>query len=104
VKIVWSPLAEDRAAHIVTRLRHENPGMAWRWTQAMLARTRALSGYATRGLGLPELPPRRSIGQVIFEPIRIIYRVDREQIVILTLRLARQPSNNRERDRHHHDK
>ena len=102
--VVWSPTAEARAVWLVERLRSENLGVAWRWTQGLLARGRALSGYATRGFAVPELPRRRRIGEVIFKPIRIIYRVDRDRIVILTLRLARNPLHDHQRDRHHHSK
>jgi plasmid stabilization system protein ParE len=102
--VFWSPPAEARAVQFVERLKSENPGVAWRWTQALLARSRALSSYAIRGLGVPELPRRRRIGEVLFTPIRIIYRVDSDRIVILTLRVSRNPPHNHERDRDHHRK
>jgi hypothetical protein len=104
MQVVWSQTAQMSAAWIVERLRRENAGMAWRWTQGMLARTRALDHGADRDFGILDLPAQRRICEVIFKPIRIIYRVDRDRIVILTLRLARNPANDHQRNRDHHGK
>ena len=102
MKIVWSPLAEERSAHIVESMRRENAGAAWRWLQALLARVRALSKNALRGTGVPELDKRPRIGEIRHAPFRVIYRIDGRRVVILTLRLARKPPHDHERDRHHH--
>lgn len=102
VRVFWSPQAEARAERIVMRLRAKNRGMAWRWTQAFLARTRSL--YAPHDSGMPLLPTERRISAVVFMPVRIIFRVDRDRIVILVLRLARKPADDHQRDRDHHRK
>jgi toxin ParE1/3/4 len=103
MKVLWSPIAEERAAQIVEGIRRKDAGAAWRWLQAMLARVRALSRNALRGYGVPELDHRPHIGEILFAPYRILYRIDGRRVVILALRSARKPPHDHERDRHHHD-
>ncbi|MFI5245932.1 MAG: type II toxin-antitoxin system RelE/ParE family toxin [Gemmatimonadales bacterium] len=103
MKVVWSPIAEERAAHIVEGIRREDAGAAWRWLQAMLARVRGLSTNAVRGYGVPELDHRPHIGEILFAPYRVIYRIDARRVAILALRSARNPPHDDERDRHHHE-
>jgi plasmid stabilization system protein ParE len=100
--VVWSPIAEARAAHIVERIIRVQRGVAWRWTQGLLARARGLSHNARWGRGVRELERRARIGEVAFAPYRIIYRVEAGRVVILTVRLARKQLHDHERDRHHH--
>ena len=102
MNVVWSPVATARAAHIIECMMRDDAGAAWRWSQAMLARVRALSTSALRGYGVPELEHRANVGEITFAPYRVIYRVEARRIVILTLRSARNPLHDHERDRHHH--
>jgi plasmid stabilization system protein ParE len=74
--IVWTPVAEERAAELVSSMKGDRTGAAWRWLQAMLARVRGLAQYEGMGEGLRES---------YFAPCRIIYRVETDRMVILTL-------------------
>jgi plasmid stabilization system protein ParE len=76
VRIVWTPLAEQRAAAFVESMRADRTGAAWRWLQGMLARVRGLSRNPERG---------ESSGELFFAPCRVIYRIGPDRIVILTL-------------------
>lgn len=80
MKVVWTPIAEERAAEIVASMRCDRTGAAWRWLQGMLARIRGVSkGPHPRG---------ERVGEVFFAPCRIIYSVASDRLVILTLRSA----------------
>jgi plasmid stabilization system protein ParE len=82
MKVAWTPLAEARAAEIVASMRADRSGAAWRWLQAMLARIRGVShAYQARGA-------RGRIAEVFFAPCRIVYIVESERLVIVTLRPA----------------
>jgi plasmid stabilization system protein ParE len=85
MKVVWSPIAVERAAQIVESMRGDRTGATWRRLQAMLARVGGLSDNGLRGFGVPELDRRPHVGQVHFDPIRVIYRIEGERVVILTL-------------------
>ena len=102
VAVLWSPIAEEKAARIVERILREQRGVAWRWTQGLLARVGGLSHNAKRGHEVREIPRRVRVGEVTFAPYRIIYRVESDRIVILTISSARQPADDHERDRDHH--
>jgi plasmid stabilization system protein ParE len=102
--VVWSPIAEEQAARFIQRIRQENRGTAWRWTQRLLALVGGLARHALRGHGVRELNRRVRVGEILVEPCRVIYRVDDDQIVILTIRLAREPLHDHQRNRDHHSK
>ena len=102
MRVVWSPTAEARAAHFIERMRRENRGAGWRWTQRLLALVGGLARRSLRGRGVEELNRRVRIGKIVVEPCRVIYRVDHDRVVILTIRLVRNPLHDHQRDRHHH--
>ena len=79
MRIVWTPLAEGRADQIVRSMRADRTGAAWRWLQAMLARVSGLSRIER---------PTDGVHELFFAPCRIIYRIERDRIVILTLWLV----------------
>ena len=104
MKIVWSPLAEERLAEVITRMRRERTGAGWRWLQGLLVIIGNLPAAALDGFGVPELTGRSCIGQVYVDPCRVVYRIDESRIVILTIRSARKPLHDHERDGDHHEK
>ncbi len=75
MNIVWTPLAEERAAEIVASMKADRTGAAWRWLQGLLARVRGISQYESLSEGL---------GEAYFSPCRIIYRIERDRMVVLT--------------------
>ena len=77
MNVVWTPLAEERAAQLVESMQVDRTGAAWRWLQGLLRRIRGLSQLDDRGDG---------VGESFFAPCRIIYRIEAGRIVILTLR------------------
>ena len=101
MKVVWSPVAEERLVAVITKMRHERTGAGWRWLQGLLAIIRSLPATALRGFGVPELPGRSCIGQVYVAPCRVVYRIDESRIVILTIRSARKPLHDHKRDGDH---
>lgn len=103
-EVVWSPIAEAQAARFIERIRLQNRGTAWRWTQRLLALVAGLARRSLRGHGVRELDRRVRVGEILIEPCRVIYRVDEDQVVILTIRLARQPLHDRQCNRDHHGK
>lgn len=89
MKIVWAPLAADRASEIAVYLARESPEAASRWFRQVLSKVAPLRRFPNRGRQVPEMR-RPDIREVVFPPYRILYRVEKEQIVILTIRHGRQ--------------
>ena len=102
MRIVWSPLAEERLAQVITKVRRERTGAGWRWLQGFLVIIGNLPATALHGFGVPELTGRSCIGQVYVDPCRIVYRIDESRIVILTVLSTRKPLHDHECDRDHH--
>jgi len=88
VKVIWSPLAEARAIEAVDFIARERPQAAAAWLEGLLERTAALGRFPRRGRVVVEigLPAYR---ELLHAPFRVIYRVDPERVVILTLRHSR---------------
>jgi len=85
VKVTWSALAEQRALEAVDYIAQDRPQAAAAWLEELITRIGALDRFARRGRVVPEiaLPTHREIWHA---PYRVIYRVDRSRVVILTLR------------------
>ena len=88
MKVVWSPLAETRAVEACDYIAATSPAAAREWLAGLLERVGALRRFPNRGREVPEIA-RRNYREILHAPYRVIYRVDRAQLVILTLRHQR---------------
>lgn len=88
MKVVWSPLAELRALEAVEYIAKVRPLAAAKWLEGLLERVAKLDQFERRGRVVQEIgnPAYR---EILFEPYRIIYRIDPSRVVILTLRHVR---------------
>ena len=85
MKVTWAPLAEQRALEAVDYIAKDRPQAAASWLEELLERVANLDRFArrgrvVRGIGLP------AYREILHAPYRVIYRVDRSRVVILTLR------------------
>ncbi|MGH7654027.1 MAG: type II toxin-antitoxin system RelE/ParE family toxin [Gemmatimonadaceae bacterium] len=105
-EVIWSPRAEERALAVLEYVRRQGAGVAWRWQFRLLGLIHGLPRAAMAGHVVPELERRVRVGQTILDAppnnCRVIYRVDRTRVVILTLLLSWENADDHERDRHHH--
>ena len=85
MKVVWTELAELRAFEAVDYIAREHPDGAVDWLEELLGRVAKLDRLAQRGRVIPEIgsPAYR---EVFHAPYRVLYRVDAQRVVILTLR------------------
>jgi len=86
--IVWSPLALERAVEIAETIRLDKPGAALRWIERLFASVETLEDSPHRGRTVPEMS-RPDIRELLLGGYRVIYRVDAEELVILTVRHGR---------------
>ena len=89
MKIIWSPLAIDRASEIANYIATENPIAAEKWVDAVFARVDKLTLFPESGRVVPEIkiPLFR---ELIYGNYRIIYRIEENRISILTIRHVKQ--------------
>jgi toxin ParE1/3/4 len=94
VKVVWSPLAERRAAEAFAYIAKERPSAAVRWLDRLIDAIATLAQFPDRGRAVPELE-RADIRELIVAPYRVMYRRDAKRIVVLTVRHGRRRSAGR---------
>jgi plasmid stabilization system protein ParE len=88
VRIIWSPLAEKRAAEAYEYMARDRPSAAERWLDRLLDQVGLLASLPDRGRAVPELH-RPDVRELVVGPYRVIYRRDPQRVVILTIRHGR---------------
>lgn len=89
MKIIWSPLAIDRATEISEYIARDNLLAATKWVETMFDKVQILKSSPESCRIVPEIQ-REDIREMIYGNYRIIYRVEKERISILTVRHGRQ--------------
>jgi toxin ParE1/3/4 len=86
VKIVWSPLAIERAYEAAAYIAGDKPQAALKWLDGLFEATDRLERFPESGRIVPELrlPEYREV--VYRRAYRIIYRIEKSQVWILTVR------------------
>jgi toxin ParE1/3/4 len=94
MKVVWSPLAIDRAAEIAKYIAQDNMIAAESWIDTVFAKVEQLKSFPESGRIVPEINSLK-IKELIYGNYRIIYRIQEKQISILTIRHGKQilPTN-----------
>jgi plasmid stabilization system protein ParE len=85
VKVVWAPLAIERAVEQAKYIAADKPEAGRRWLSDLFASVAKLSKFPQIGRQLPELA-RPDLRELDFRGHRVIYRVERRQVSILTVR------------------
>lgn len=89
MKIIWSPLALDRASEIAGYISIDNPTAAQKWVDNIFKQVNLLTDSPKIGRIVPEID-RKEIRELIFGNYRIIYRLEKTNISILTIRHCKQ--------------
>jgi plasmid stabilization system protein ParE len=85
VKIIWSPLAIERLSTIAAWLAADRPDAAQHLVDGMFSAVGSLSKFPHGGREVPEFQ-RPDVRESIYKQDRIVYRVSRKSIDILTVR------------------
>lgn len=89
MNIIWSPLARRRVGEIGEYVAQSRPKAAEDLVRAIFACVRSLEAYPLSGRRVPE-SARPDLREIIYDNYRVIYRVEPDQWVVLTVRHARQ--------------
>jgi len=89
MKIIWSPLAVERTSEIAEYITIDNPSAAIAWVEKVFEKVNLLKLSLEMGREVPEIS-RKEIREIIFGNYRIIYRIDKTKISILTIRHGKQ--------------
>jgi plasmid stabilization system protein ParE len=89
MKILWSPLAIDRASEIAEYIAQDKPAAAEKWIDTVFSKVEQLKSTPEIGRFVPEIQ-NNQFRELIYGNYRIIYRIEKKQISILTIRHGKQ--------------
>ena len=89
MKIIWPPLAIERASEISEYIAQDNPTAAANWVETLFDKVNILKSSPKSGRIVPETQ-RDDIREIIYGNYRIIYAVIKNKVCILTIRHGRQ--------------
>jgi len=89
MRIIWSPLAVDRASEIADYIAQDKPSAAKKWIDTIFSKVEKLKSSPEIGRIVPEINDSQ-FRELIYGNYRIIYRIETKQISILTIRHGRQ--------------
>jgi len=89
MRIIWSPLAVNRASEIADYIAQDKPSAAEKWIDTVFSKVEQLKSSPEIGRILPEINDSQ-FRELIYGNYRIIYRIETKQISILTIRHGRQ--------------
>ncbi len=89
MKIIWSPLAINRASEIADYIAQDKPSAAKRWINEVFTKVEQLKSFPQIGRVVPEISDSK-FRELIYGNYRIIYRMEIKQISILTIRHGKQ--------------
>lgn len=93
MKIIWSPLAVSRLEEISDYISSDNIAAAEKLVETIFNKVETLANYPERGRGVPEVR-RNEISEIFEKEYRIIYRIEKNRISILTIRNFKQTLHN----------
>lgn len=89
MKIIWSPLATDRAVEEALFIARDKPGAADRWLKGLFAAVDRLEVFPNSGHAVPELPHTK-YRQLVYRSHRVVFSVETEFVNIVTIRRFKQ--------------
>jgi len=89
MKLVWSPLAVERASEIAEYIAQDKPAAADYWINTVFSKVDQLRSSPEIGRVVPEIR-NEQFRELIYGNYRIIYRIEKRQISILTIRHGKQ--------------
>jgi len=89
MKIIWSPLAIDRASEIAEYIAQDKPSAAEKWINTVFSKVEQLKSSPEIGRVVPEIR-NDQFRELIYGNYLIIYRIKKTQISILTIRHGKQ--------------
>jgi toxin ParE1/3/4 len=89
VRVVWSPLAVQRANEHAEYIASDRPLAAEEWAEGVFAAVERLQQFPFSGREVEEVR-RKDVREVIVGRYRIIHRVEADRVIMLTVRHQRQ--------------
>ena len=88
MRIIWAPIALDRAEEAARYIAGDRPAAAARWIDGLFETVEGLRQFPQKGRIVPEVG-REEIREVLYGQYRVIYRLEKKRLFILTVRHQR---------------
>ncbi len=88
MRVVWAPLALERALEQATYIARDKPGAAEKWLDQLFDVVAQLEGLPELGRVLPELG-NPAFRELDFRGYRVIYQLETGRVSVLTVRHGR---------------
>ena len=89
MRVIWSPLALERVNEIADYIAENNLEAAKLFVLDVFGAVDRLKAFPNSGRVVPEVK-RQNIREIIFKNYRVVYRVERKRVSILTVRHGKQ--------------
>lgn len=89
MKLTWSPRSLQRVGDITEYIARNSPSAARKWIIEIFDVVKRLKRFPHSGRIVPETD-RTDIREIFFGDYRIVHRVEKHQVAILTVRHGRQ--------------
>jgi toxin ParE1/3/4 len=89
MRVIWSPLALERVDEIADYIAENNLEAARVFLVDIFGAVERLQDFPGSGRVVPEVK-HQNIREIIFKNYRVIYRVERKRVSILTVRHGKQ--------------
>jgi len=90
MKIEWTNQAEDRVYNIASYIALDSISEAEKWVSKIFDYAKRLEKFPKSGRNVPEIENRKDIRELVFKNYRIVYRLEKKKVYILTVRNYRQ--------------
>ncbi len=88
MKVIWSPLAVERATEQAEYIARDKPEAARRWLEGIFDSTANLAAFPQSGRQTPELGDP-AFRELLYGSYRVLYRIEVSQVTVLTVRHSR---------------
>lgn len=89
MKVIWSPLATDRAVEEASFIALDKPGAADRWLTGLFKAVDRLEVFPNSGHPVPELPHTK-YRQLVYKSHRVVFSLEQDGVHILAVRRFKQ--------------
>lgn len=89
MKVVWSPLAIERAVDEASFIARDKPGAAERWLGSLFEAVDRLEAIPNSGRTVPELPGTR-YRELVYGAHRVVFALEENSVHVLTIRRYKQ--------------
>lgn len=85
MRVIWSPLAVERAYEEARYIAREKPEAALKWLEGLFKVTDRLDRFPKSGRLVPEIESE-TFREVVYRSHRVVYRIEASVVSILTVR------------------